>query len=129
MEEPLAADVRIFEPDEAARLLERLGVPAPERVTILADRPVGPPERDTVESYARVIVESIGTFDELPGWPSREDFLYVWVFLAASLRFAGTTRREACPTTFRGRALPISAARSRRRAGEWAVRASGMSRG
>jgi hypothetical protein len=35
-----------------------------------------------VESYARVIVESIGTFDQLPGWPSREDFMYVWVFLA-----------------------------------------------
>jgi len=80
-----ADHVRLGVPDgdEAAELLARLDVPAGDAELVLAQRPAGRRSLEVVAGYARILVENMGTFHRLPTWPSREDFLYVWVFLAA----------------------------------------------
>jgi hypothetical protein len=74
---------KIPEVDEAAELLSRLGVPAVEMRLILAQRPPDEESTDIVDAYARALTADMGGFGELPTWPSRDDFLYAWVFLAA----------------------------------------------
>src|SRR5919197_2661929 len=76
-------DLEVFETEEAAALLTRLGVPADDLVLVLAQRPDYKPSLDLVVSFARTLIENMGTFHELSRWPARDDFLYVWVFLAA----------------------------------------------
>jgi hypothetical protein len=71
------------ETDEAAELLARLGVPVDDLELVLAQRPADQRSLDVVASLARTLIGSMGTYHELPSWPSRDDFLYVWVFLAA----------------------------------------------
>jgi hypothetical protein len=75
--------VQLPEADEAVALLARLGVPADDLALVLADRPSDQRSHDVVLSRARILIENMGTWHELPAWPARADFLYVWAFLAA----------------------------------------------
>ena len=77
------SEITVPDVEQARLLLDQLGVASSDVGLVIADRPEHRAEVEIVADYARLLVERMGTFHHLPAWPKRDDFLYVWVFLAA----------------------------------------------